>query len=48
MNEHELNDLIDANLELAFDHFENISGENSSKDNGDTVRILRLIEEVTD
>lgn len=45
MNEDELNELIEKNLELAFEHFKKVPEEGSSKDNGNTSRIQSLIEE---
>lgn len=45
MNEQELDALIEKNLELAFDCFNKVSEEGSIKDNGDTSRILSLVEE---
>lgn len=42
----ELDKALDANLKLCFEHLDNVSDKDSSKDNGDTARILSLIKEV--
>lgn len=44
MNEQEIDTLLDENLELAFKYFNKVTEKGSSKDNGDTERIMQLIE----
>lgn len=43
-----LDNLIDANLKLAFTHLDTVTKENAeSVDHGDTQRILELIEDIS-
>ena len=44
MNDQELDRLLEENLKQAFELFEQVSDEDCIKDNGDTDRILKLIQ----
>jgi len=46
MSEQEIEVLLEKNLEVAFGYFEQVTDEGSSKDNGDTSRILSLVKEI--
>jgi len=45
MSEGVLGDLIEKNLDLAFEHFSKVPEDSNIGDNGDTSRIMSLAEE---
>jgi hypothetical protein len=46
MSEIELDALADDCIKLAFEYFDKVSEESSSKDNGNTSRIMDYVEEI--